>query len=112
MLSEMRSRQKWTDDSVSPRDIELARRVVLEHLSGHTVRVWLFGSAAWGGAVRSSDIDVGVLAEEPVPVDMIANLQDALDHSQVLRSVEVFDMRRVAPELRRRVIEEGIPWMK
>ncbi len=43
------------------------RKIVLDGLRGHQVRVYLFGSAAQGLAGPGSDIDVAVLPLKPLP---------------------------------------------
>ena len=91
-------------------DLDLTRRLIVEYLQGQSVRIWLFGSRAWGGAERSSDIDIGILPMEPLPPGTLAGLQEELDESVVLPRVEVFDLKRVDPVLRDKVISQGVPW--
>src|SRR3954469_14876278 len=91
-------------------DVELTRRIVLERLNGEPVQVWLFGSRVWGRPVRSSDIDVGILPLGELRPAVFIELLEALEQSAILPVVELFDLRHVDPTLRRRVIEQGVPW--
>ena len=99
-----------TYSSKDASDLELTRRLVAEHLQDQSVQIWLFGSRAWGGAKRSSDIDIGILPIESLRPGTLADLQEELDESVVLPRVEVFDLTRVDPILRDKVIHRGIAW--
>lgn len=92
------------------RDLDEARRIVLEALARYRVRVWLFGSHARGAAVRGSDIDIAVLALEPLPDGLLEEVRQALEDSQVLFSVDLVDLSTAEPELRKRVERDGISW--
>lgn len=92
------------------RDLEEARRIVLDALGRYRVRVWLFGSRARGDAVRGSDIDIAVLALEPLPEGLLEETRQALEDSQVLFPVDLVDLSTAEPELRKRVEREGISW--
>ena len=91
-------------------DLKEARRIVLRGLSDYPARVWLFGSHARGEAVRGSDIDVAVLALEPLPAGLLEGIREALENSQVLFPVDLVDLGSAGPELRERVEREGVPW--
>ena len=91
-------------------DLVLTRRLVTACLRDESVQIWLFGSRAWGGADRSSDIDVGILPVRPLSPGRLIDLQEKLDDSIVLPRVEVFDLTKVDPALREKVIRRGIAW--
>ncbi|MEO8177954.1 MAG: nucleotidyltransferase domain-containing protein [Deltaproteobacteria bacterium] len=93
-------------------DVELTRQLVLERLKGESVQVWLFGSRVWGQPVRSSDIDVGILPLGELRPTIFIELLEALEQSPIRPIVELFDLRRVDPALRRRVLDHGVPWKK
>lgn len=92
------------------RDLSEARRIVLNGLDRYRARVWLFGSHARGDAVRGSDIDIAVLALEPLPEGLLEGIRQALEDSQVLLPVDLVDLSTAEPELRKRVEREGIAW--
>lgn len=91
-------------------DLALARRLVREKLSRRAARVFLFGSRARGDARRASDIDIAIEAEVPLPAELLAEIRDALDESEILPRVDVVDLSRASEGLRQRVHEEGIEW--
>jgi predicted nucleotidyltransferase len=91
-------------------DLELTRKVVLENLKNYRAKAYLFGSQATGKAHLYSDIDVAILPLQPLPPSLFFNLRDALEESDVIRTVDVVDLREVDEKFYRKVIEEGIPW--
>ena len=92
------------------KDLESARKILSGRLCGQAVQVWLFGSRAWGHPVRSSDIDIGILPLEPLNCGILAEIQEQLDASSILPRVELFDLTRVDPSLRAKVLRKGIQW--
>jgi len=91
-------------------DLAEARRVVLDKLGELPARIFLFGSRARGDARRASDIDIALEAATPLPIELLAGIRSALEDSRVLPRVDVVDLRRASPALRRRVQEEGVQW--
>ena len=70
----------------------------------------MFGSQATGKAKRYSDIDVGVLPLEHLPDLVLFNMREALEESDVIRTVDVVNLLEVGDTLRKRVVKEGILW--
>ncbi len=98
---------------VSPvltRDLESVRQIVLDVLKGYRARVWLFGSQATGRARLHSDIDVAILPLEPLPKSTFFNIRDALEESDVIRTVDVVDLSETDESFCQRVEKEGIQW--
>lgn len=64
------------------------------------VGLYLFGSQAHGDARPDSDVDVGVLFEEevPVPVEGLLELEDAMERA-VGKAVQLVDVARARPFL-------------
>jgi predicted nucleotidyltransferase len=86
------------------------KRIVLDHLRGRDVAVYLFGSHAAGTARRYSDVDIAIDARSPIPASVWAALSETIEDSTVPWHVDLVDLDQVAPEFRRRVISEGLPW--
>jgi predicted nucleotidyltransferase len=99
-----------TGDLSLANDLARIREVVTRLLHGRGVRVWLFGSHASGTARRSSDVDVALLGDGPVPAEVMLTLREALDDAPVLRRVDLVDLSEVEPVFAARVMAEGIPW--
>lgn len=93
------------------RDIAIVRGIVHRYLAPYLARVFLFGSYATGHAVRSSDIDVAVMASAPIPGSVMLDLREALDDANILERVDLTDLCTVEPAFRDRVLSEGIEWI-
>jgi uncharacterized protein len=92
------------------RDLNEVRRIVLDGLAGRRAQVYLFGSWARGEASRVSDIDVAVLGDEPIPPDVRADIEEALENSLCLYPVDLVDLATASERFRSRVLSEGILW--
>ncbi|MNR82103.1 Nucleotidyltransferase domain protein [compost metagenome] len=90
--------------------LDEVRRLVLTALADHPSEVYLFGSRAWGGARRTSDIDVGILAKAPLPIALLSRLQETLEESTIPYHVDLVDLATVEPEFRDKVCQKGIRW--
>jgi predicted nucleotidyltransferase len=91
-------------------DLAQVRRVVVDKLGGLPARIFLFGSRARGDARRASDIDIALEGSSPLPIELLSEIRDALEESEILPRVDVVDLMRASAELRRRVHQEGIEW--
>ena len=67
---------------------------------------YLFGSCARGDFGPSSDVDVALLADQPIDLTDLAALGEQLG-AVVDRRVDVVDLRSVPPLLCRQVVAEG-----
>ena len=92
-------------------DLDEVRRVIARGLAGRRAQVYLFGSWARGEASRVSDIDVAVLPSEPLPFDLLAEIQEQLENSASLYPVDLIDLSTAPESFRRRVLAEGVPWI-
>ena len=91
-------------------DLDAVRKIVLSGLGEHKARIFLFGSRANGKAGRASDIDVGVLPVDELPIGLLSEIRSSLEESNVPYEVDPVDLSHAEQELRRRVMEEGILW--
>ena len=67
----------------------IVREILRKHVPGYTV--WAFGSRARGTAKRYSDLDLAVIADEPLPMAVSAALVDAFSESDLPWKVDVVD---------------------
>ncbi len=68
----------------------------------------LFGSMAHGSARPQSDIDLAVKASEPVPLAVLAELEEALEESDLVRTVDVLDYMRLSASMQRQIDRDGV----
>ena len=99
-------------------DLAETRRIILEHLSDYlshnlsvgSVRVYLFGSHAKKTAHRTSDIDVAILPESPLPAGLLSDVREALEQSNILYHVDLVDLFNADAVFRQKVLDEGVLW--
>ena len=91
-------------------DLAETRRIVLAHLAGYKVRVYLFGSHAKHTAHRTSDIDVALSPERPLPAGLLSDIREALEKSNILYHVDIVDLSLVETGFREKVLNEGVLW--
>lgn len=103
-------RQALKEHPAATRALEEVRRIVMDVIGGGKATVYLFGSWARGEATPLSDIDVAIEPYTSLPPGTLARLRERLEESHVPYRVDVVDLRRADPALRRRVLAEGIQW--
>ncbi|MCL5055387.1 MAG: nucleotidyltransferase domain-containing protein [Firmicutes bacterium] len=91
-------------------DLSFVKKMVLDKLDGYKAKVYLFGSFARGEAWHGSDIDVGILPLEPLPIGFLSELSEILEESSVLYSVDLVDLSHTDSIFRKRIEKEGILW--
>lgn len=103
-----------TDDIGSPVDREAilteVRRIARDILGECGPRLYLYGSFARCAERPSSDIDLAVEADYPVPRALLADLRQCYEESNIPYRVEVVDLFTSAPEFSNLVREGGILW--
>ena len=89
-------------------DLAILRAVLRAHLPSD-ISIWVFGSRATGVARQYSDIDLALEGKEPVALDWLAQLRDALSESDLTIKADLLDLRVVDPAFRRRIAHEMVP---
>lgn len=88
--------------------LERVHRIVLQHLKGQPVQVYLFGFWVRGEAGYTSDIDIGLSPLGPLSPGLVSRLHEALEESHVPYPVEVVDLSQTDSTFCRGVLQEGI----
>ncbi len=99
-----------TKPYIDAEDLNIVRNIILTKLSDFKVQVYLFGSFATGKAGRTSDIDVGILPLESLPVGLLSELREMLEESNALYPVDLVDLSETEIGFKERVIREGVIW--
>lgn len=99
--------------NLKPEQIELntqeweeVRQILKKHVPHHAV--WAFGSRVSGGATKYSDLDLVIISMEPVPLDKIADLNDAFDESGLIFKVDIVDWATTSDSFRRIIDSEKV----
>ena len=89
----------------STRNDELGRAVA-ETLPEVT-SVYLFGSLVTGAANSSSDVDLAILASDPIATERLAQARESLAE-RLRRDVDLLDLSRASTVMRAHVISTGL----
>lgn len=95
---------------LNPRDRCAIEQIVASLLASRDARLKLFGSRARGDARRASDIDLALIAPQPIALADMALLREALDESHIPFRVDLVDYASAPAHLRAAIDREGIPW--
>lgn len=87
-----------------------AKRIILSKLERHPAAVFLYGSRAKGTARRTSDIDIAILPQTPLPAWVLSEIREALEESHIPYQVDLMDLSTADPSFRERILQEGISW--
>lgn len=89
------------------------KRLILEAIRRWfpEVRVRAFGSRVRGDHKAHSDLDLCLDGDEPLDLTQLAYLREALEKSPLPFPVDLLDGRRVAPEFRQAIENEGQEWV-
>ena len=63
-------------------------------------RVFYFGSRANGKAGPRSDFDIGIEAENEIPLDTMFHIRDELNELEIFHKIDVVDFKNVSDEFK------------
>ncbi|NUN16712.1 MAG: nucleotidyltransferase domain-containing protein [Myxococcales bacterium] len=89
-----------------PEHWTIVRDILRRHVPHCTV--WAFGSRATGTAKPYSDLDLAVLAAEPLPLDVSAALAEAFSESDLPWKVDVVEWVNTAEPFRSIIAREHV----
>lgn len=75
--------------------LDIVKKIVLKNIPKNEFAVFLFGSRAAGNANYLSDIDVGILGANPLPISILVNLESDLEESIVPFKIDLIDFFQV-----------------
>jgi len=94
----------------SSANLALARQIIFDKFKGYSVQVYLFGSHARGNARPTSDIDVGILPAEPLPIGLLAEVRDALFESTIPVNIDLVNLSQTDESFKQHILQEAIVW--
>ncbi|MGG3989347.1 type VII toxin-antitoxin system MntA family adenylyltransferase antitoxin [Bacillus smithii] len=92
------------------RILKLLKDIVLDTLDDVSAKVYLFGSWAREEEKRTSDIDIGLLSKEDIPIRKWVELRERIEESCLPYRVDVVDLSKANTVLVEKVKREGILW--
>lgn len=89
--------------------IEEIKKIIIHSLSSSSegYKIFLFGSQAKGDARETSDIDIGILGEQKIPWNVMANILHHAEEIPTLRSIDILDFNAVEKRFRDNALERA-----
>ncbi|HET8996409.1 MAG TPA: nucleotidyltransferase domain-containing protein [Acetobacteraceae bacterium] len=92
---------------LSDADLAILRAVLEQHLP-NGARVFVFGSRAHGGARQYSDLDLALAWDQPLGLELIGSIAEALSESDLPYKVDLVDLSTVDPSFRDRIARQCV----
>lgn len=88
----------------------IVRETIMKYVNADQYTVFLFGSRASGVGNSQSDVDVGVLGDEPLPYRIRTKVLSELEESIVPFPVDLVDFSEVDEDFRNVALKDAILW--
>lgn len=93
---------------ISPEQLAIVQGILKGHLPKGTL-AWAFGSRVTWTAKPFSDLDIALEGADPLPSDVLIDLEEAFEASDLPWKVDVIDLNAVSPEFRAIVERQRVP---
>lgn len=87
-----------------PHDRAELQRILQQHLPGYTV--WAFGSRVTGRHKPYSDLDLVIVADQPLSLEQMATLREVFDESDLTIRVDLVDWAIASESFRRIILQQ------
>ncbi|HLD20664.1 MAG TPA: nucleotidyltransferase domain-containing protein [Patescibacteria group bacterium] len=86
--------------------IQAVRDIVASQLPPNYTVV-LFGSWAKGNARPTSDIDIGIVGDQPVSHEIMVQIRKQIDSLPTLRKIDVVDLQTVSARFKEHALKQA-----
>ena len=80
---------------VSTRLKEQILKIIFKYIPGGDCVIFLFGSLVQDKVYSSSDIDIGVVCNRPLPNSVLVKIKEELEEARTLRQIDIVDFSSV-----------------
>ena len=80
---------------------EEIKDIIFRFLDPKEYQVFIFGSRVTGRAEKYSDYDVGIWSKKPVPWNILAEIEEMLEESNLPYKVDVVDFSLVSSDFKK-----------
>ena len=88
----------------------LVKQIGSKFLDGTGYKLGMFGSRIVGRPAKFSDIDVAVMGESKIPGNILENLREAFENSNLPYRVDVVDLNSSSLQFKTQVLKEVV-WL-
>lgn len=93
---------------LNERTTKALKKILFQLLDPKKDKAFIFGSWAIGNARKFSDIDIGIQSSRRVSSEILSNLQEAFEESDIPYIVEVVDFNTVSEKFKKLALEKII----
>lgn len=93
---------------ISPEQLAIVQGILKDHLPKGTLS-WAFGSRVTWTAKPFSDLDIALEGAAPLPSDVLIDLEEAFEASDLPWKVDVIDLNAISTEFRAIVERQRVP---
>lgn len=72
--------------------------IVFKYVDKTKYKVFIFGSRVSGTSRQGSDIDIGIIGDQPIPYHILGDIKEDLDNIRTLYTFDVVDFARTTKE--------------
>ena len=90
--------------------VDILKQIVLKQVPNDAFAIFLFGSRAAVNAKPLSDIDIGILGTEPLPMIVKAHLDADLEESIVPFKIDLIDFYQVDKDFKKEALKKIQIW--
>ena len=83
------------------RETEEIKEIIFRFLDSKKYKIFVFGSRASGKAKKYSDYDIGIIGKKSVPWHILAEIEEALEESDLPYRVDIVDFSSVSNDFRK-----------
>lgn len=77
---------------------QIVKEILARHVPHHTV--WAFGSRVGGRVKPHSDLDLAIVSDHPLELNILGNLREAFEESDLPIRVDIVDWATITNEFR------------
>ena len=85
------------------------KNIVFRYLDSKKDKVFIFGSRAIGDNRKFSDVDLGIESKRKIPSNLVADLKEALEESDIPYTVDIVDFSSVTKRFKNLALRKIIP---
>jgi predicted nucleotidyltransferase len=97
--------QRYHSDRENEIKAMIAAQLLKSERLLHGYKVFLYGSRARGNARTTSDFDIGILGDKPLPLVAFYQIEDMLEELPTLYKIDLVDLNRTSPQFKEQALK-------
>ena len=90
--------------------LNMLKKIIFSIVDKNKVMIFLFGSRVSGRHSSSADVDIGLFADEKLPINLYNKIRNAIDESIIPWEVDIIDFTRADQTFKEETLKDVIVW--